>query len=82
MLDVHQGDLSHILWVYPNLEGYWQDVKKEIKTNLGYQVKLRPNQILKKENIFNLLLVSKKNYYNPLVVTTTPKHKTTATKGK
>ncbi len=25
----HQGDLSHILWVCPNLRGYWEDVTKE-----------------------------------------------------
>lgn len=38
----HQLDLSYILWVCPNLQGYWEDVKKEIVLILDTKLNLHP----------------------------------------
>ena len=67
-----QGDLSHILWACPKLQGYWEDVKKEIERILDIKLIQEPklfilgipieNQMAK-NNLYllrTMLLIAKK----------------------
>ncbi len=69
----HQGDLSQILWSCPNLQGYWEDVRRELEQILDTKLKHDPklfilgiplgNQMGKKKFYLLriLLLIAKKN---------------------